>query len=118
MTRLHIAVGCLALGLALAAPHAGAADKDTAKKVTCKDRKFLVDGKEQPLTIKVGESVVWVNEDDVAHTATSDKGSAVEFNEKIPKKGMSKPVKFARAGTFKYHCIPHDDMVGAIVVKE
>lgn len=93
-------------------------DKDKPKEVICQKYQFLVNGKEQALTIRVGESVVWVNKDKVEHTATSDEGSNVKFDEKIPKEGKSKPVKFTKAGTFKYHCKPHEDMVGSIVVKE
>jgi hypothetical protein len=42
--------------------------------------KFLVNGKEQPLTIRVGESVVWVNKDgDDDHDATPLADSPEKF---------------------------------------
>ena len=124
MTR-YVFAGCwgllasAVLGVVFAA---GAAaddkEKDKPKEVICEKNKFLVDGKEQALTIRVGESVVWVNKDRVKHTAMSDEGSTTKFDEEIPKEGKSKPVQFTKAGTFKYHCKPHEDMVGSIVVKE
>jgi plastocyanin len=97
---------------------ATAAD-DKPKEVMCKGNKFLVDGREQPLSIRVGESVVWVNEDNRKHDATSDANSASKFDAmEIPSKGKSKPVKFTKAGTYKYHCERHENMEGTIIVKE
>lgn len=98
----------------------GEEDKDKSpKEVICEGLKFKVNGKEkEPLKIRVGDSVVWVNKDEDDHTATSDKDSESKFDEvEIPANGKSKPVKFNKAGTYKYHCKPHPKMKGTIIVQ-
>src|SRR5438477_10962166 len=77
-----------------------AEEKDAPKEVICKGNTFRVGDKEQPLTIKVGDSVVWVNKDDADHDATPKKSSPAKFAAvEIPKNSKSKPVKFTKAGT-------------------
>ena len=68
--------------------------------------------------ITEGESVVWVNEARTAHTATSDDDGKT-FDTKEFKPGeTTKPVKFEKAGEFKYHCKVHGKtMSGTVVVK-
>jgi plastocyanin len=118
--RFWIVMVCLVGAFILLESKALAADdKDKPKEVVCKGLKFLVEGKEQPLTIRVGESVVWVNQDKAKHDATSKEDSEAKFDAvEIPKEGKSKPVKFTKAGTYKYYCTIHDDMEGTIIVKE
>ena len=67
----------------------------------------------QSLTIKVGTTVTWTNEDDVTHSVTADTGG---FNASI---GPGETVSFAftKLGTYQYHCNPHPDMLGTIVVQ-
>jgi plastocyanin len=65
------------------------------------------------LTVAAGTTVVWTNNDKVAHTSTSDTG--------IWDSGHIQPGKtfshtFATAGTFSYHCNIHPSMKGSIVV--
>jgi len=66
------------------------------------------------LTVTAGTSVVWQNNDGIAHTSTSDTG--VWDTGTIPP-GGSKTVMFGTAGTFAYHCTVHPMMTGTIVVK-
>jgi plastocyanin len=107
-------------GAVLLLADATAADSASPKEVVCDGHKFLVNGKEnESLTIRVGDSVVWVNKDEDDHTATSDNDSKSKFDEvQIPANGKSKPVKFTTAGTYAYHCKPHPKMKGVIIVKE
>jgi plastocyanin len=116
---LVLSAGLLALVLVAGLPLAAAQDKGaTPKEVTIKGHKYLVDGKEKDLEIKVGESVVWVNQDGEPHDATPDKKGDFEPTGTLKKKGdKSKPIKFSKAGTFPYHCSWHEEMHGKVIVK-
>ena len=95
-------------------------EKEKPKEVICEKDKFLVNGKEQDLTIRVGESVIWVNKDADEHDATSFDDSPEKFKAvSIPESGRSKPLKFEKAGTYKYYCTIHGKkMAGTIIVKK
>jgi plastocyanin len=83
------------------------------KRVVAKSLKF--DPKKVEIT--EGESVVWVNKARTAHTATSDDGKTFDTKEFKPGE-TTKPVKFEKAGEFKYHCKVHGKtMSGTVVVK-
>ncbi len=68
------------------------------------------------LTVSVGTTVTWQNDDSYAHTSTSDNGVWDTGN--IAARGSAKTT-FNTAGTFPYHCIYHVamGMKGTIVVK-
>ena len=66
------------------------------------------------VTVNVGDSVTWTNNDDVPHTATADNGS---FNTGQLGSGDSDSVTFKSAGTFAYHCSVHPSMNGTVVVQ-
>lgn len=68
----------------------------------------------QTVTVKVGESVTWTNNDFVGHSATADDGS---FDTGILAKGASKSITFSKAGTYTYHCSAHPNMTGTIIVQ-
>ena len=67
------------------------------------------------LTIKLGDTVTWENYDSVAHTVTSDSGS--ELNSTYLAKAQEYSHTFNTRGTFDYHCIPHPNMKGKIIVE-
>lgn len=70
------------------------------------------------LTVAAGTTVTWKNSDTVAHTATSDQGSAFHFDTgSISPGGTSGGIVFSQAGTFSYHCTFHPDMHGSITVQ-
>lgn len=66
------------------------------------------------LTVKVGDTVTWTNQDSVGHSATSDDGS---FDTGVLAQGESNTVTFTEAGTFNYHCTPHPNMKATVVVQ-
>ena len=71
-----------------------------------------------PLTVTIGTTVTWINDDSAPHTATSDASSAFAFDTgAIPGGGTSKGITFTQAGTFAYHCTYHSGMHGAITVR-
>jgi LPXTG-motif cell wall-anchored protein len=65
------------------------------------------------ITIDVGDTVTWRNNDDVAHSATAEDGS---FDTGTFGKGASRSETFDTAGTFQYICTPHPFMKGTVKV--
>ncbi|HVE67367.1 MAG TPA: cupredoxin family copper-binding protein [Solirubrobacteraceae bacterium] len=66
------------------------------------------------ITIDVGDTVTWTNRDSAGHTATADDGS---FDTGVLNRGQSGAHTFDEAGTFAYHCDPHPNMQGTVVVR-
>ena len=66
------------------------------------------------LTVAVGSEVTWVNNDTVAHTATSDDDV---FDSGNLDEGQEFSFTFDEAGTFSYVCEIHPTMTGTIVVE-
>jgi len=66
------------------------------------------------VTVKVGESVTWTNNDSATHTVVADNG---EFKSSDIAKGATFTFKFDKAGTYAYHCGIHPSMTGTVMVK-
>ena len=66
------------------------------------------------LTLKVGTTVTWVNDDDIPHLVSEKDGkfrsSALDTNETFSE-------TFKDAGTIEYFCVLHPHMTGKIVVE-
>lgn len=65
------------------------------------------------LTVAVGTTVTWMNNDNVTHTVTSDNGT---FDSGNLNPGSSFSYTFNTAGTYSYHCKIHTYMTGVITV--
>ena len=70
-------------------------------------------GTVQPIIVKQGTAVTWVNKDDTQHTSTSDTPGL--WNSGILNPGKSYTVTFNNTGAFTYHCNIHP-MAGTIEV--
>jgi plastocyanin len=66
-----------------------------------------------PLTVSVGTTVTWGNNDGTQHTATSDSNL---WNVSLAP-GATGSFKFDTPGTYTYHCNIHSFMKGTIIVK-
>ncbi len=66
------------------------------------------------LKVKAGEFVTWTNNDTVAHTATADDES---WDTGMIEPGETGTMRFEQAGTYSYHCTPHPQMMGTIIVE-
>ncbi|MDD5552236.1 MAG: cupredoxin domain-containing protein [Candidatus Pacebacteria bacterium] len=64
------------------------------------------------LTVKKGTTVVWLNNDSVAHKINSDKFNSQNFNN-----GEKFEFQFNEIGTFDYFCGIHPSMKGTIIVE-
>ena len=93
---------------AKAAPPATVRAASSSSSVTIKDFKFIP----KSLTVSVGTTVTWTNQDTSIHTATADDGS---FDSGNLSKGGTFSYTFNKAGTFKYHCVPHATFMKASI---
>ena len=64
------------------------------------------------LTVAVGDTVTWTNDDDSPHTATA----AGQFDSGNLDPGQSFSFTFDEPGTYSYVCLYHDDMTATITV--
>jgi parallel beta-helix repeat protein len=73
------------------------------------------------VTVKPGQTVVWVNDDNLVHTITSGTGtlpSHTPLSSSFLTRGQTFRYSFGEAGTYEYLCLPHLDqatMRGATV---
>lgn len=113
--RRHVGVVLVAMlvvgagGQALAAkPRPESSGPRVTKTIAMRDDLF------SPKTVRVarGTTIKWVNRGESAHTTTSRSG----LWDRTLSSGQSYSRRFNRAGTFKYICRFHDDMIGKIVV--
>ncbi len=74
------------------------------------------------IRIKIGQSVVWINDDAVSHTVTSGEGTEPSFaplRSGFLNRGDRYAHRFEQPGTYEYLCLPHVDqasMRGAKVI--
>ena len=67
-----------------------------------------------PVSVSVGTTVTWTNNDTTTHDSTALNGS---FGTGAIAPGASASVKFQSAGTFQYFCTIHPGMVGTVTVQ-
>ena len=83
---------------------------DSAIKVSIKDNSF----RPSILSVPVGATVEWHNQDGVQHTVTSDTQGLFDSGVIMPGKKYSH--KFSASGSYGYHCGIHSGMQGTITV--
>jgi len=67
----------------------------------------------EDLTINVGDTVTWTNNDDSPHTVTADDD---QFNSGNMNEGVTWSYTFTEAGSYDYHCNYHGSMTGTVTV--
>jgi plastocyanin len=74
-----------------------------------------------PLSIPVGTTVTWINNDNTGHTVTEGNPSgntpANGFDSGILAPGKTFTHTFDTAGTIQYYCTLHPTMLGEVIVK-
>ena len=106
LTAFALAIGLLTLGLSSRAVAAGA-------PVTVKIDNFTFDA--ATITVPVGTTVTWVNQDDIPHTVVSD--DKTTFRSKVMDTDDKFSFTFNTPGSFGYFCSIHPHMTGKVVVK-
>jgi amicyanin len=104
-----LARGAMALTVALAVTFAGPV---YAANIEVKIDNFVFNP--QTITVKVGDTVTWVNHDDIPHTVTSKTGL---FRSKALDTDDNFSFTFATPGSYAYFCALHPHMTGSIVVE-
>ena len=95
----------------------------TANKVIIVGVKGLKSYDPNPIKIKMGDIITWVNADVISHTVTSGKDYDPNISGKLFNSGGMitnnvYQLKFAVPGTFDYFCLFHPDMKGQIIVSK
>jgi plastocyanin len=123
MRRITIAAACLAL--ALAACGGGSSNKSntsssgSSSTPAASGNTVTVDMKNiqfspKDVTVKVGQTVKWVNQDTVDHNVTAKTGAS--FKSDLFGNGASYEWKADKAGTVQYVCTVHPGMTGTLTV--
>ena len=68
------------------------------------------------LTVKAGQVIKVINRDSVGHTVTADDGSSFESG-LLGKDQSGTIIAPTKPGSYPYHCSPHPNMKGTIVVE-
>jgi plastocyanin len=68
----------------------------------------------EALTVPVGTTVTWVNQDDIPHTVVAEDKS---FKSKVLDTDERFSFTFTKPGEFGYFCSLHPHMVGKVIVK-
>jgi plastocyanin len=66
-----------------------------------------------PITVAVGQSVTWTNDDPFAHTVKAEDGT---FDSGRLAQGAAFTTTFTTPGTYAYLCGIHNSMTGTVVV--
>jgi plastocyanin len=94
---------------ALSATPAAAAPAATSSAAKADIKDF----KHQDLTVKVGTTVTWTNQDNVRHTTSSTAG---KWKSEPLTNGETFSFTFKEAGTFEYQCDIHNTMKAKVTV--
>ena len=74
-----------------------------------------------PIEIKVGETITWINNDLSIHTVTEGNPSTIIVSANGFDSGLISPEEtfthtFDKNGTIEYHCTLHPTMLGKVIV--
>jgi plastocyanin len=109
MTRREFIAGLVLLVCSTGAGAAHSSRKPATHTITMEGMVF----KPATLTIKPGDTVVWLNKDIVEHTATAEG----KFDSRLIAPNKSWKQTFKTKGSFDYICTYHPTMKGTLVVK-
>jgi plastocyanin len=112
--------GTAASGTAGATPVSQALYKSLAQAEATTAQTIAVDIKNYAyspasLTVSVGDTVTWTNEDTAPHTVTVSDGP-VKFASSNLSQGQTFSYTFTEAGTYSYYCAVHPDMKASVTV--
>jgi plastocyanin len=108
--RINLLSNCVRGGIAAVALLA--ATPSWAANIEVKIANFVFSPQE--VKVKAGDTVTWINEDDIPHTATS---TTKAFNSGPLDTDDKFSFTFKTPGDFKYFCALHPKMVGSVTVE-
>ena len=97
---------------ASAATTAAAASSGDVVEIHAKNILFNPDS----VTVKVGQTVKWINDDSIDHTVTAKSGA--DFDSPLKGGGGTFEFKATKAGTIDYVCTIHTGQSGTITVTQ
>lgn len=106
-------VAALAMATPLAAPSLAVAQAPAAATASVKIDNFVFGP--AVLTIKVGTTVTWTNNDDVPHAVVANDHTT--FRSKVLDTDQSFSFTFTKPGEYPYFCSIHPHMTGKVVVQ-
>jgi plastocyanin len=118
MKRRNVCVAGLAMPVMIAllllagSPSVTAADQPAGGNAEVKIDNFSFGP--QTVTVPVGATVIWTNNDDIPHTVVSTDGV---FKSKVRDTDEKFSYTFTKAGTYSYYCSVHPKMTGKVVVQ-
>ena len=101
--------GCASSGQTAVTAAAAATNSISKNEILIESNTFKPDS----VTIKVGDSIKWINKDSYNHTVTAKNG---EFDSGDIAGGAEFSFTFAKEGTYEYLCGIHTFMKGTIIV--
>ena len=70
-----------------------------------------------PIEIKVGDTVTWINNDSSPHTVTSSSNDgSTTFDSDVLRRSETFSFTFDKEGQYPYSCTLHPSMIGTVVV--
>lgn len=115
MRRFRQTVGTLTVIFVVGILPQSRAGAQSAPTVTIQTFQF----RPNPIEVKAGMEVTWVNQDDIRHTITSGtpENKDGRFDAPLAGKGTKFTFAFSQPGTYNYFCDRHQHMSGQINVK-
>ena len=101
--------GCASSGQTAVTAAAAATNSISKNEILIESNTFKPDS----VTIKVGDSIKWINKDSYNHTVTAKNG---EFDSGNIASGAEFSFAFTKEGTYEYICGIHTFMKGTIIV--
>lgn len=116
-----ILLAATAFALAACSGAAGAPDGPDTDAAASGDQVAIDDFAFRPetLTVAVGTSVTWSNEDATSHTVTAgdeDDPDPDTFDLTVDEQGQTVEFTFDEAGSYAYYCVLHPFMTGVVEV--
>ena len=114
-----VACGAFAISAAVASDDDGGgggttdqAGGDATEQVVIRDFAFMP----PQLSVPLGSTVRWTNEDDTTHTVRDTEGAAIASSDLG--QGATYTATFDEPGTYDYICTIHTNMTGTVTVTE
>jgi len=105
---------CAVLGLAFSPATIGATTRVAAARYSVQMANFAF--APASITVKVGDTITWTNQDSAPHTVTTTSGPRSLNSPYLPK-GQSWSYTFTVPGTYQYYCTVHPDMRARVIVE-
>lgn len=117
--KYSVLFACAALAVALLGAQTGTSPSSSASPAPAASPAVVVHMKNfafvpASVTIHAGQSVKWINDDSVSHSATANDRS---WNSGELDNGQSWTYTFSAAGTYQYFCDDHSFMKGTVIVQ-